>query len=243
MHKSDMAGIIKAVAEAGYGGMVTGFFRLDVGEAENYKKCQREHNIAQAAIHIGGDFGDAESVKKQLENIPDLIRLAHKLECENIFLSGSPANAGADLISIAQRIGDLGKLLAENGLVLSYHNHNWEIKDDCRLLYALCDNTDPKHLSFVPDVGWVKMGGGDPAGVLKRLGRRVSNLHFKEFTSEGQFTELGKGIIDFRAVYEFAKGQPLRDFWIIAEQDQSLIGAKASISQNFDYIENLIKES
>ena len=237
-HKTDMEGIIKSVASAGYDGMETGFFRLDLDQAENHKKYQREYNIVQAAIHIGGDFNDEKSVKAQLDNMPNLIKLAHKLECKNIFLSGSPANVGTNYKTIAEGINALGKMLCENGLVLSYHNHDWEIKDDCCGLYAICDNTDPKYLSFVPDVGWITRGDGNPAEVLKRLGSRVSNLHFKEFTSEGQFTELGKGIVEFEAVYEIVKD---RDFWIIAEQDATSIGADESVAQNYEYINNLVK--
>ena len=236
-HKTDMPGIIKAVAAAGYGGMETGFFRLDINEAENYKKLLDEYNITQAAIHIGGDFGDAESVKRQLENIPGLIKTAHTLECVNIFFSGSPQNAATDYRTVCENINALGKKLKENGLVLSYHNHDWEIKNDYFGLHALCDNTDPEYLSFAPDVGWIAQGGGDPAAALVYLGGRVSNLHFKEFTSDGKFTELGRGVVDFGAAYECVKG---RDFWIVAEQDASEIGAELSIARNFEYIKNIL---
>jgi sugar phosphate isomerase/epimerase len=237
-HKSDMRGIIEAVALAGYDGMETGFFRLDASKAEQYRKCQLDHSIKQAAIHMGGNFSDAESVKNQIENIPNLIKLAHSLECENIFVSGSPA--GANYMAAAENINRLGRMLKENGLALSYHNHDWEAKKDgcdCYGLYTICDNTDPEYVSFVPDVGWLAKGGTNPVDVLKRLGSRVSNLHFKEFTSEGKFTELGRGIVDFRGVYEFMKKY---DFWIIAEQDESQIGAKASIAENFAYIKSLM---
>jgi len=235
-HKTDIKGIIKSVASSGYDGMEAGFFRLDLNEAENYKKEQREYNIKQAAIHIGGDFNDVESVKKQFENLPNLIKLAHTLDCKNIFLSGSPASS--DYKAVSENINKLGKLLNENGLILSYHNHDWEIKNNYLGLYTICDNTDPKYLSFVPDIGWVAKGGGEPVEVLKRLGGRVSNLHFKEFTADGQFTELGRGVVNFKEAYEFIKD---KDFWLIAEQDASLIGADESIKQNFGYIKNLIK--
>ena len=236
-HKTDMEGIIKTVAAAGYEGMETGFFRLDINEAGNYKKLQDEFNIRQAAIHIGGDFGDTESVKKQLENIPGLIKTAHTLGCENIFFSGSPANAATDYKLVCENINALGRTLKENGLVLSYHNHDWEIKNNYFGLYALCGSTDPEYLSFAPDIGWIAQGGGDPVTALKYLGGRVSNLHFKDFTRDGKFTELGRGAVDFKAAYEFAKG---RDFWVIAEQDASEIGAEASIARNFEYIKNIL---
>ena len=239
-HKTDWRGIIKSVASSGYDGMEVGFVRFDLDEIENFKKCQQEYNITQAAIHIGGDFSDVESVKRQLDNISVLIKLAHTLECPNVFFSGSPGVK--DYKTASENLNKLGKLINENGLVLSYHNHDWEIKSECCEhccgLYTLCDNTDPKYLSFVPDIGWVTRGGKKPVDVLKRLGDRVSNLHFKEFTDGGNFTELGKGSVDFKDAYEFVKD---RDFWIIAEQDASSIGADESVAQNFEYIKNLIK--
>ncbi|MCL2160031.1 MAG: sugar phosphate isomerase/epimerase [Oscillospiraceae bacterium] len=241
MHKTDWRGVIKAVAQAGYEGMEVGFFRLDINEAENYKAFQAENGIAQAAIHIGGDFNDAKSVQMQFENLPNLMKLAHILCCEHIFLSGSPANAQTDYKLVCENINKLGKTLSEDGLFLSYHNHDWEAKNNCFGLYSLCDNTDPEYLSFVVDVGWVTQGGADPAAVLARLGNRVSSLHFKEFTPEGKFTELGCGIVDFAGTLKAAKAiNQRKNFWIIAEQDASEIGAAESVAQNYAYIKKIL---
>ena len=233
-HKTDLKGIIKSVADAGYDGMENGFGRFSVAETENYKNWLIENNVKMAAIHIGGDFADLESVKRQHENIPALIKFAHALGCKNIFFSGSPSS---DYKFAAENFNKLGKVLSEEGLVLSYHNHDWEVKDNCAGLYALCDNTDPEYFSFVPDIGWVVRGGAEPVEVLRRLGARVSNLHFKEFTDDGNFTELGKGVVNFKEVYEYVKE---RDMWIIAEQDKSEIGADESVRRNYEYIKSLI---
>jgi sugar phosphate isomerase/epimerase len=240
-HKTDLKGIIKAVADAGYDGMENGFGRFNASEMDNYKNWLIEANLKMAGIHIGGDFNDEESVQKQHENIPALIQFAQTLECRNIFFSGSPKNHSADAYkAVAENLNKLGKTLSGDGLVLSYHNHDWEIKGDCLGMYTLCDNTAPEYLSFVPDIGWVVRGSGKPLEVLKRLGKRVSNLHFKEFTSDGSFTELGKGIVNFKEVYDYAKGSDILDMWIVAEQDASSIGAEESIKQNFEYIKGLM---
>ena len=231
-HKMELEDIVKAVADAGYDGIETGFFRVGLNEAENYKIWLNKYNIKQAAIHIGGNFNDEASVKQQLENTPALIKFAQAVDCKNIFFSGSPSG---DYKTVAENLNKLGKELSGGGLVLSYHNHDWEIKSDG--LYALCDNTDPAYLSFVPDIGWVVRGGANPVQVLEKLGGRVSNLHFKEFTDDGKFTELGKGVVDFKSVYEFMKD---RDMWIIAEQDSSEIGAVESVAQNYKYIKSLM---
>lgn len=230
-HKKGLEDIIKAVAGAGYDGMENGFARFNAGEMDNYKNWLRDYNLELAAIHIGGDFNDTQSVKRQHESIPELVKFAHDLGCVNIFFSGSPSG---DYKAVAENLNGFGKALSADGLVLSYHNHDWEIKSGG--IYTLCDNTDPDWLSFVPDIGWVVRGGADPAELLGKLGARVSNLHFKEFTGDGKFTELGKGVVDFKPVYEYAKS---KNMWIIAEQDTSEIGAEESIRQNFDYIKSL----
>ena len=234
-HKTGLREIVKTVAEAGYDGIETGYFRVDASIIDDYKAWLGEYNIKQAGIHIGGNFNDEESVKKQLENTPALIKFAQTLDCRNIFFSGSPSS---DYKILAENLNKFGSELSKGGLVLSYHNHDWEIKSDG--LYAICDNTDPACLSFVPDIGWVVRGGGEPVKLLEKLGSRVSNLHFKEFTAEGKFTELGKGVVDFRAAYNFMKDKDYaRDMWIIAEQDASEIGADQSVAQNYKYIKGL----
>ena len=122
-HKSDAGGIIKEVAQAGYKGVETAYLRITMNKTEVYKKYLRENNMEQAAIHVGGNFDDEKSVKAQLGSMPDVIELAHALECKNIFLSGSPMTA--DYRFAADNLNKLGKMAGENGLVLSYHNHDW----------------------------------------------------------------------------------------------------------------------
>jgi len=229
--KMDMHDIVKAVADAGYDGIETGVHRLDMNALEDYKSWLGEYNLKQAGMHVGGNFSDTDAVKQQIENVPEIIKVAHKLDCANIFFSGGPV---PDYKIVAENLNKFGKALRYGGVTLSYHNHDWEFKDGG--FYILCEYTDPECVSFVPDIGWVTMGGANPVQVLKELGGRVSNLHFKDFTSEGGFTELGKGIVDFKPVYDFVKS---RDIWLVAEQDASEIGACESVRQNLKYIKSL----
>ena len=233
---ADIEGVLQSVASAGYDGVEIGFHRLNADDSENYVKYLRENNLEQAAIHIGGNYNDAESVKQQIANIPRLIKFTHAVGCKNIVSSGSPADYGTDYKSVCENINKLGKVLNENGLTLSYHNHDWEIKDDCFGLYALCDNTDPEYLSFATDVGWVERGGGDPVSVVKRLGNRIALLHFKEYKKDGGITELGIGVVNFKEVYETLN----KNIWIISEQDGSDIGADISVKRNCEFIKGIL---
>ena len=238
VHKDDIEFVFREVSNAGYEGVETGFFRLDPTGGQKYAELLEKYSLKLVAIHIGGDFNDEESVKKQLANIPQVIQLAKTLNCGYIFLSGQRPKEGESYDIMAKNINNLGKVLRDEGLKLNYHNHDWEIKDNINGLYTLCDCTDKENLSFVLDVGWVVRGGADPVEVIKRLDGRLENIHFKEFTADGQFTELGKGIVNFKAVYEVIKDRG--SMWIIAEQDQSSIGVVESVTQNYKYIKELI---
>lgn len=235
-HRKDLGDIVKAVAEAGYQGIETGFFRLEAAETEKIRNLMAHHSLSLTAIHIGGNFYDTEFVKKMIESIGDVINFAHFFSCDNIFVSGGAPKENEDYLTAAQNLEKLGAKIKSEGVTLSYHNHDWEIKDNLHGLYTIYDNTSPESLSFVPDIGWVTHGGADPVEVVKKLGTRVSEVHFKEFTSDGSFTELGKGIVNFRGVYEILKD---RDIWFIAEQDVSTIGAETSIAENYRFIKNL----
>jgi len=240
-HTGDIEGIIRAVREAGYDGMETGFQRLDPGSADLYAGLLKKYGLRLAALHVSADYRDAEGFAFQMRNLPATAAFAKKLGCANIFTSGSMPFGEVDYFLVAERLNALGAEYRRAGLALSYHNHDWEIKNNLFGLYTIHENTDAENLSFVPDVGWVTRGGADPRAVLSKLSGRISNLHFKEFTAGGGFAELGTGVVNFRNVCEFLKTEKdTESMWIVAEQDQSVIGAEESVRMNYDCIKTLL---
>ena len=235
-HKDDIEGVFKTVSEAGFGGVEVAFFRLDYNDPAICKSLLEKYNLELIAIHVGGNFLELDSVKKQMESFPAIIKMAKELNCKNIFISGSREDGIAgDYSKAATNMDKIGATVKAAGLTLSYHNHDWEIENDCKGLNEIAANTDPENLSFVLDVGWVTKGGADPLVVVKQLWDRISNIHFKEFNEEGTFTEIGKGVVNFKGVADLVKD---RDIWVIAEQDQSVIGIEESVRYNAQAIKN-----
>ena len=96
-------------------------------------------------------------------------------------------------------------------------------------------NTDPEYFRLVPDVGWVTRGGSDPVKFLSEFKDRIEVLHFKEFTAENSFTELGQGVVKFEEVLK-AFGDLKNPLWLVAEQDKTTKGAEVSAQENYTYI-------
>jgi len=123
--------------------------------------------------------------------------------------------AGAQYIVIPSMPGDLptltdlqvycdyynaiGKLCAEQGLQLGYHNHSFEFKtieDKCMYDYMI-ENTDPQYVFFEMDVYWAVRGGASPVDYFCRYPGRFTLLHIKDWKEVGQ-----SGMVGFDAIFK-----------------------------------------
>lgn len=242
---SDITGVMKEVAQAGYDGIEIGARYLDPSKAGEYSEAMKSNGLRLAALHVGGNFLDPESVRRQLEGIGGTAELAVKLGTDLVFLSGTKKDGktAAEYRTEAQSLNRIGRICGDNGTMLCYHNHNWEFLDlGGDGFRILLNETDPELVSLVPDVGWVHRGGTAPVEFLQANRDRIRALHFKEFTPEGAFTELGRGEVNFSGCYEFAAANlmdAVDPLWIVAEQDTTQKEAAESAADNFSYIRSL----
>ncbi len=76
-------------------------------------------------------------------------------------------------------------------------------------------------MCFTIDVGWVSVGGANPAKVLHQVKGRVPAIHAKDFGSlsdRDSFTCVGTGAVDFNASLVAARETGVE--WVIVEQDR-----------------------
>ncbi len=144
------------------------------------------------------------------------------------------------------------------GLRTVFHHHCAAFVETPDEVKALMDRTDPKLLGLCLDTGHYTVGGGakpgDPVEALKRYGDRVWHVHFKDCqpsliagdrsyddaVSNELFCELGKGVVDFKAMIAELDERAYRG-WVVVEQD-ILPGAgnpKASAGRNREYLKSL----
>lgn len=128
----------------------------------------------------------------------------------------------------ADRFNAWGRQVKAAGMQFGYHNHTMEFarKEGVVPFDELIRLTDPELVTFEMDCGWVTVGGGDPAAYLQRYPKRITMLHVKDFKASTKpatvvdppaAAELGQGTVDFRRIFEAAKGANIRHYFVEQE--------------------------
>jgi len=145
------------------------------------------------------------------------------------------ARAIADLMTLddwrwnAEQFNRIGERVNAEGIRFGYHNHTGEFHEiDGVVPYdELLRLTDPAKVTMEMDCGWVIVGGKNPVDYLKRYPTRISMLHVKDFKMAGTpksgnelppSAELGRGSIDYHAIFEAAKKADIKHAFVEQEE-------------------------
>lgn len=163
---------------------------------------------------------------------------------------------------VVSNIRKIGACCNEQGIILLYHNHDFEftrMEDGTYALDYLYDHVSADLLQTELDTCWVKVGGEDPVAYIRKYAGRCPVVHLKDFvgkksanmyeligiqsekkeeSEEFGFRPVGYGVQDMPAIVETAIECGAE--WVIVEQDQSkerppMEAAKMSI----EYIRSL----
>ncbi|MCU6219842.1 sugar phosphate isomerase/epimerase [Enterobacter cloacae] len=128
-------------------------------------------------------------------------------------------------IDYARRLDRMGETLRNEGMSLSYHNHNFEMKkyDDVTALDLIMTHTHKNNLSLELDVAWAARGGQDPASIIARYSGRIYAIHAKDNAAIGirddemNFTPAGEGLLEWRSIISAGRSSGVE--WYIVEHD------------------------
>jgi len=229
----DIKASLKKVADIGYQSVqLSGMGPID--EADLVALC-KDLGLVICATHEGS----AEIV----EHPERVVERLQKLGCRytaypypHVDLDSADAAR-----ALAAQLDASGKVLADAGLGLGYHNHAIEFRrfEGATVLDILYDQTDPKHLLGEIDTYWVQAGGGDPVAWCRKLGGRMPFVHLKDFgvpqdADKGVFCEVGSGNLDWREIIAALREGGCE--WYIVEQDVCPGDPFDSLKQSFDYL-------
>ena len=144
------------------------------------------------------------------------------------------------------------------GLRSVIHHHGATYVDTPAEIEKFLRLTDPELLGMVFDTGHYMLGGGDPVVGLQKHADRVWHVHFKDFDpnvvaqadangwgyqqmiGQGVFPELGKGAVNFTAVYAQLQAMNYQG-WIVVEQDvlPGMGSPAASATRNRAYLRTI----
>lgn len=235
MTARDFAGTMKKVGDIGYKLVETaGYGNLKT--AKEAKKALDDAGLKAVSGHFAIDL-----LENKLEQV---LEDAQTLGMDMVVCPFLPEDRRKDATgyqAVAKVLDKAGLALHQYGVILGYHNHNFEFQKfgDKNGLDIIYENTQPHVLCAEVDVYWVKFAGFDPVEYVNKLGDRVRALHLKDMLEgqEKRFAPVGTGIIDFKAVLAAAEKNGVR--FGIVEQDKTY--DKAAIESIHTSLENLKK--
>jgi sugar phosphate isomerase/epimerase len=149
----------------------------------------------------------------------------------------------------AEQFNRIGERVNAAGIRFAYHNHTGEFRAEKGVVFydELLRMTDPAKVTMEMDCGWVVVGGKNPADYLTRYPTRFSMLHVKDFkmkisgmtagSEPPPSTELGRGSIDYRPIFEAAKKTAIKHAFV--EQEEFDMPAMEALKIDADYMRAL----
>jgi inosose dehydratase len=239
MNQQNLGQILTEIAAAGYDGLEIGAQHVDISQPKPFYRLVADHGLQVVGIHVGGEIYDPQSVREALDNLERTVAFAAQGDVPFLPFSGRPKSGKtkADHQRQAESLNRIGQLCSNYGVQLSYHNHFWEIENDCAELRYLCEHTDPDLVWLCLDVGWVERAGGSPVAVGSEFLERVAYLHLKD-TKDDLWMEVGHGTVDFDGLFQLIKGRDLA--WSVVEQDETRRAPLESARLSREYLKEQV---
>jgi sugar phosphate isomerase/epimerase len=211
--KRDFDATLRDVALLGYREVeFAGILGDDVGRTRH---LLRSLDLTSPSLHA-----DYTSLRSNPEKS---FETAHLLEARFVvcpWLDPPERQTADDWKRICDNLNAIGERAARAGLVLAYHNHDFEFADlaaGVRPYDLLLSRTDEPLVKFELDVYWATRGKVDPAPLLRAHPSRFRLVHLKDMARDGSFTEIGNGTLDFADIIDAALQSGVEHFFV--EQD------------------------
>jgi sugar phosphate isomerase/epimerase len=126
-----------------------------------------------------------------------------------------------DVRRFAATLAGVAAPLADHGLRVGYHNHDFEFGQlEGSTIWDVLVAELPPAVELELDVYWLSVGGRDPVTEIRAARDRVRLLHMKDRAPGPQPRDApaGTGILPFAAIVEAGRLAGVE--WYIAEQDE-----------------------
>lgn len=219
--EKDFAGTMEALKECGYEGVeLAGLYGLS---PETVRDCLKEQGLTPVSAHVG--------IELFLEDLEGTVKAYETIGCSYIGIPGLSMDrlyGGDKYEETCAFIKKLADCCREHGIVLMYHNHDFEFRKTARGTYFLDElfgAVDAAYLQTEQDTCWVKVGGEDPVAYLEKYKGRCPVVHMKDFRmkdGEVEQVALGEGEQDVAAIVAMA--ETCGSKWLVVEQDDHPVG-------------------
>ena len=256
--EKDFKGTLQQVKAMGYDGVE--FAGLFNNTPEQVKAWCEEIGLNPISAHV--------PLADMLADIDKVIADYKAVGCKYIvvpYVTEERRPGGELFMQMVEEIRAIGEKCKAAGLVLLYHNHDFEFKKlesgefGLDYLYA---NVPADLLQTELDQCWVKYSGQDPVAYLQKYSGRSPVVHLKDFHKEGEqegdpyaliglnegekkentafeFRPLGQGVQDIPSI--IAASEAAGSKWLIVEQDQPSMGKSPMecVAMSMEYLKSI----
>jgi sugar phosphate isomerase/epimerase len=237
--KKDFEGIIAKVAKIGYKEVELAGYLNDLPNVNPPVKRAKElldsNGLSAPSSHISYNMLSVEKWPKVIEASETL---GHKY-IVNPSIDRALVKTSDGWKKAAEKFNWAGKESARSNIQFGYHNHVEEFKPlpDGKLPYdVLLSECDAKLVKMEMDLGWAHEAHADPLKYFEKYPGRFPLVHVKDFDQNGKMTEVGSGVIDWKAIFAKSELAGIKHYFV--EQDESK-DPMESIQKSFDYLEKL----
>lgn len=216
---ADIAASLQRVKDIGYNAIqVSGLGPID---PQTLRQMANDCGLAICATHV--PYIQLQS------DIKTVIETHHMWDCQYVGIGSMPdlyRGSREGLVAFAHEASVYGRELAQEGLKLIYHNHNFEFAKfgaDSGM-DILLQTFDPAAIDFELDVYWVQAGGADPVQWTRKVDGRMKVVHLKDMAinqaREQMFAEVGEGNMNWPGIIQAC--DDIGVTWGAVEQDLCL---------------------
>ncbi|THF73554.1 sugar phosphate isomerase/epimerase family protein [Cohnella fermenti] len=225
----DYLGTIRKIADIGYKNVeLAGYYGVS---AKDLKAALADAGLNANSAHIGLNYQEpiADQVKSQLE-------YAQELGLKRYIVPYYPLQEETNEEGVAKMaaiLTEAAEIVTAGGLEFGYHNHAFEFAkvNGVPAIDLLLERVSPQLIFAEFDLGWVKVGGEDPAAYLRKYAGRVPVVHAKDFKDDGVDTEIGRGTVDWDSALQAAEEAGVE--YVIIEQERYDVGSLESAKLNY----------
>ncbi len=230
----DFEGTMKYISEVGYTyleGYGLGTDGLFLG-----KYTAKEYN--KVITDLGMELKSTHCSYAKAEDAGAMIDAAASTGAEYLIVPSTPGNLRKtldDWKAVAENYNKLGELCKKAGMRFGYHNHTFEFKaiDGILPMEFLIASTEKDLVFFEADLFWVTRAGYDPLRLLKQFPGRIFLFHVKDANADLEPATVGKGIIDFKSIFEIARADSLHYYFV---EDERLDNPFKNIKDDYNYV-------
>lgn len=155
-----------------------------------------------------------------------------------LVLPSLPAEYYASLDLLRRLCAELNEIAAKcggEGVQFAYHNHAAEFEPvDGAVPYdVMLEECDPELVGMQADLYWMRVGGRDPLEYFETHPGRFPMCHVKDMDASGAMVDVGRGVIDWAAIFAKAEQAGLRHYFVEHDQPPN---PERSIRQSFEYL-------